>query len=176
MCPLSVSGCFQFSGLFVSDSLRPHESQHARPPCPSPTPGVYSVESVIPSSHLILCLPLLPLSTPPGIRVFFQWVSSAWGGQSIGTEKVEWGKKMCKVKVKSLGPVRLCDPVDCSLPGSSILGIFQTRILEWIAISFSIGFSRPRDWTQVSLIVGRRFTIWATREVRKKKVLFVIRL
>ena len=59
----------------------------------------------------------------------------------------------------------LCDPVDCSLPGSSVHGIFQAIVLEWIAISFSSGSSQPRDWTQVSCIVVRRFTIWATREV-----------
>ena len=58
----------------------------------------------------------------------------------------------------------LCDPVDCSLPGSSVHGIFQARVLEWIAISFSRGSSQPRDRTQVSCIAGRRFTIWATRE------------
>ena len=50
----------------------------------------------------------------------------------------------------------------CSLPGSSIHGIFQARVLEWVAISFSRGSSRPRDWTQVSCIAGRHFTIWAT--------------
>ena len=56
----------------------------------------------------------------------------------------------------------LCDPTDCSLPCSSI--IFQAGVLEWGAIPFPSGSSRPRDQTQVSLIVGRRFTIWATRE------------
>ena len=65
----------QFSRSLVSDSLRPHESQHARPPCPSPTPGVHSdstsIESVMPSNHLILCHPLLLLPPiPPSIRVF----------------------------------------------------------------------------------------------------------
>ena len=65
----------QFSRLVVSDSLRPQESQHARHPCPSPTPGIHSdstsIESVMPSSHLILCHPLLLLSPiPPSIRVF----------------------------------------------------------------------------------------------------------
>ena len=55
-------------------------------------------------------------------------------------------------------------PVDCGLPGSSSHGIFQARILEWVAISFSRGSSRPADWTWVSLIAGRLFTIWATRE------------
>ena len=51
----------------------------------------------------------------------------------------------------------LCDPTDCNLPGFSIHGIFQARILEWVAISFSRGSSRPRDRTQVSRIVGRCF-------------------
>ena len=59
----------------------------------------------------------------------------------------------------------LCDPIDCSLPGSSVHGIFQTIVLEWIAISFSRGSSQPRAWTQVSRIVDRYFTVWATREV-----------
>ena len=59
----------------------------------------------------------------------------------------------------------LCDRMDCSLPHSSVHGIFQARVLEWVAISFSRGSSRPRDQTQDSHIVGRHFTIWATREV-----------
>ena len=58
----------------------------------------------------------------------------------------------------------LCDPMDCSPPGSSVHGIFQARVLEWVAISFSRGSSQPRDWTRVSPTVGRRFTIWATKE------------
>jgi len=56
----------------------------------------------------------------------------------------------------------LCDPMDFSLPGSSVHGIFQVRVLEWVAISFFRGYSRPRDQTQVSRIVGRCFTVWAT--------------
>ena len=61
----------------------------------------------------------------------------------------------------------LCNPMDNSLPGSTIHGIFQARVLEWGAISYSRRSSQSRDWTQVSHmvgIVGRRFTIWATRE------------
>ena len=57
--------------------------------------------------------------------------------------------------------------MDCSLPGSSIHGIFQARILEWGAISFSRGSSWLRDWTLVSRMVGRRFTIWAKWEKRE---------
>ena len=59
----------------------------------------------------------------------------------------------------------LWDPMDCSLPGSSVPGILQAGILEWVAISFSRRSSQPRDRTWVSHIAGRRFTIWATREV-----------
>ena len=59
----------------------------------------------------------------------------------------------------------ICDPMDCSLPGSSVHGILQARILKWVAISFCRGSSQVRDRTQVSCFVGRRFTIWATREV-----------
>ena len=53
----------------------------------------------------------------------------------------------------------LCNPVDCSLPCSSVHGIFQARVLEWVAISFSRGSSQTRDQTWVSCIVGRHFTI-----------------
>ena len=59
----------------------------------------------------------------------------------------------------------LCDPRDCSLTGSSVRGIFQARVLEWVAIAFSRGSSWPRDRTEVSCIAGRCFTIWATREI-----------
>ena len=71
---MSISSV-QFSRSVVSNSLRPHESQHSRSPCPSPTPRVHSkpmsIESVMPSSHLILYCPLLLLPPlPPSIRVF----------------------------------------------------------------------------------------------------------
>ena len=68
--------------------------------------------------------------------------------------------------MKSLGRVRLCDPMDCNLPGFSVHGIFQARVLEWVAISFCRGSSWPRDQTQVSCIAGRRFTLWAIREAQ----------
>ena len=60
----------------------------------------------------------------------------------------------------------LCNPMDCILPGSSIHGIFQARVLEWVTISFSRGSSRPQDRTEVSRIAGRRFTVWDTREAK----------
>ena len=54
----------------------------------------------------------------------------------------------------------LCGPPYCAS------GILRARILEWLAISFSRGSSRPRDWTRVSHITGRFFTVWVTREAR----------
>ena len=67
----------------------------------------------------------------------------------------------------------LCDPTDCSLPGSSVHGIFQARILEWVAISFSRRSSQPRDWTQVSRIVGRCFLV-PGEDMEKKDALCLI--
>ena len=75
MCSTYFNASVQFSHSVVSDTLRPHESQHARPPCPSPTPRVHSnlltsIELVMSSSHLILCCPLFLLPPiPPSIRV-----------------------------------------------------------------------------------------------------------
>ena len=68
----------------------------------------------------------------------------------------------------------LCNPMGCSLPGSSVHGIFQTRMLEWIAIFFARGSSRPRNRTQVSRIAGRCFTIWATREVTILRTMLIL--
>ena len=58
------------------------------------------------------------------------------------------------------------DPMDCSLPGSSVHGILQARILEWVAIFFSRASFQPRDQTQVSFIPGRFLTICATRKIQ----------
>ena len=75
--------------------------------------------------------------------------------------------------------------MDCSMPGSSVHGILQARILGWVAMSFSRGFSWPRDQTWVSCFAGRHFTMWTTREaltpekvgveyfqIKKKNVIF----
>ena len=58
----------------------------------------------------------------------------------------------------------LCNPMPCSPPGSSVCETLQSKLLEWVAISFSRGSSQPRDWSGVSHITGRLFTDWATRE------------
>ena len=64
----------------------------------------------------------------------------------------------------------LCDPTDCSPPGSPVHGVLQARILEWVAIPFSRGSSRPRDRTWVSRIGGRFFVTQATREALNKVI------
>ena len=68
----------------------------------------------------------------------------------------------------------LSDPVNCSLPSSSVHGILQARILEWVAIPFSRGSSQPRDRTLVSCTAGRFFIIWATREIHISAYSFII--
>ena len=68
----------------------------------------------------------------------------------------------------------LCNPMDCSSPGSSAHGILQVRILEWVVIPFSRGSSQPRDWTWVSCIAGRFFTILSHQGSPFWSVLFSI--
>ena len=70
------------------------------------------------------------------------------------------------VKVTQLGP-NLCKPV-----GYTVHGIFQARILKWLAFPFSWGSSQPRDWTQVSHIAGGFFTRWATSEAQESWVAY----
>ena len=58
-------------------------------------------------------------------------------------------------------------PHGCSPPGSSVHGVLQAKVLEWAAMPSSRGSSQPQDWTQVSHIAGRFFTIWGTREAQE---------
>ena len=166
--PILASCCLehvQFSCSVKSDSLRPHELQHARPPCPSPTPGVHSnsrPSSQMPSSHLILCRPLLLLTPiPPSIRLFsnestlrMRWPKYWSFSFSIIPSKehpgpisfrIDWldllavqrtQEKVAAAKLLQSCPT-LCDPIDGSPPGSPVPGILQDRTLEWVAISFS---------------------------------------
>ena len=64
----------------------------------------------------------------------------------------------------------LCDPMDYSPLGSSVHGIPQARILEWVAFPFSRRSSQPRNWTRVSCNAGRFFTSWATREYQEVRI------
>ena len=114
----------QFSRSVVSDSLQPHESQHATHPCPSPIPGVYSNScpwsgDAIQPSHF-LSSPSPPAPNPSQRQGLFQWVNS-----------------LLLLLLSRFSHVRLCDPMEGSPPGSAVPGVLQARTLEWVAISFS---------------------------------------
>ena len=92
------------------------------------------------------------------------WKSSLWTGYNIClapslTTEYEWVSNWSRSVMSTL-----CNPMDCSPPSSSVHGIFQARILKWVAIPFSRGSSPSSDRIQGSCTVGRFFTVWATRE------------
>ena len=78
---------------------------------------------------------------------------------------IQWLLSLVVVVLVAQSCPTLCDPMDCSPPGSSVHGILQARILEWIAIPFSRGSFWPRDQTRVFFIAGRFFTVWATGKI-----------
>ena len=108
-------------------SLRPHRLQHAMLPCHSLSPGVFKFISI----ELMMPFNHLILCHPLLLPSIFP-----------------------SIRVFS-NDLALCNTVDCSPPGSSVHGIFQARILEWVAMLFSRGSSQPRDGTLVSCI-GRQ--------------------
>ena len=139
--PLGFRLCFssvQFSHSVMSDSLQPHESQHARPPCPLPTPGVHSESS--PSSQW--CHPAISSS----ITLFSFCFQSFPIGNTI-MSLPRWKRPKAEKLSATLSEAVLCavlslwDPLDCSPPGSSFDGIPEARILECVAISSSRGSS-----------------------------------
>ena len=72
-------------------------------------------------------------------------------------EKVELGRSVKTISIGCgavLSHVGLCNPIDGSLPGSSLHGILQARVLKWVAMPSSRGSFQPRGWTQVSHIAG----------------------
>ena len=105
----------------------------------------------------------------PYLDILFNIMSSFYMRSSSIVKLIDYDgilkhmKWKVKVLVAQLCPT-LCNPMDCSQTGSSVHGILQARILEWVAISFSRGSSWPKAQTQASYIAGRFFTIWATRE------------
>ena len=94
-----------------------------------------------------------------------------------GRKDFEWLIKEDNVWLISLCLVAqtcptLCDPMDCSPPGSSVHGILQARILKWVSMPSSRGSSQSRDQTQVSRIAGGFFTVRATRKAYLFSLLF----
>ena len=129
----------------------------------------------------ILCDPVY--CSPPGTSVhgilqarILEWVAISffrgsswpkdrtWVSRTTGRCFTLWATREAQESEVTQSCLTLCDPMDCSLAGFSVHGTFQARILEWVAISFSRGSSRPRDRTWVSRLLGSRFTLWATRE------------
>ena len=106
-------------------------------------------------------------SIPPGNhKFFFQVCESVCFVNTFYSVSVKGTQSKDTEVTQSC--LTLCSPVDCRPPGSSVHGISQARILEWVAISFSRQSFRPRDQTRVSLIAGRCFNLWATREAQSK--------
>ena len=103
-----------------------------------------------------------PLIDVLGFRIMSIWYLFS---KSIHQQRVyplHWSEVKKWNEVTQSCPT-LWDPMDCSLPGSSVHRIFQAKVLEWVAISFPRVSSQPRHWTWVSCMVGRCFTVWATR-------------
>ena len=122
----------------MSNSLWPHEPQHARPPCSSPTPRVHPMLNAVTS---VVFDSVRPYRQQP-TRLPHPWDSP---GKNTG---VGCHFLLQCMKVKSESEVAqscptLSDPMDCSLPGSSVHGIFQARVLEWGAIAFSESSPKP---------------------------------
>ena len=140
---------WKLSRSIVSDSLLPHGLEPTMDwslpwTVASSIHGIFQAKSTGVGCH---CL-LQPMTTEEFAKCdsrdfFFSFVSVCLVAQSCPT---------------------LCDLIDCSPPGSSVHGILQARILEWVAIPFSNGSSWPRNWTQVSCITDRFVTVWTTRK------------
>ena len=114
-------------------------------PLPSPWLGPHHLSLIISGmDNTVSSLPLINSSQSPALMIWgsldgnrgwcrWEWCHSSFGGGGLVA-------KPCPT---------ICDPMDYSPPGSSVPGISQARILEWVAISFSRGSSWPRDWTHV---------------------------
>ena len=110
-------------------------------------------------------------------RTRLKWLSSSSSNQNLSClfhvqKSTGWLKILFRNLSESESEATqscptICDAMNCSLSGSSVHGVFQARVLEWVAVPFSRGSSRPRDWTWVSCIAGKFFTIWAIRETDK---------
>ena len=172
----------QFSRSVVSDSLWPRELQHARPPCPSPTPRVHSnshlssrwchpaiSSSVVPFSS---CPQSLPASESFPVSQLFAWGGvittihywTSSPGQCNQIRKIngmhnrKWEDSFYScvhvwVCAKSLQLCLIpCDPMACSPSGSSVHGILQAGILEWAVMTFCMGSCQPRDQTHIFFV------------------------
>ena len=136
----------QFSHSVVSDSLQPRGLKHARPPCPSPTPGVYSNSCplpMLPSNHLILCRPLhlLPLIFP-SIRIFSMSQFFTSGGQTIG---VSASTSVLPMNTQDWSPLGWTGWI--SLQSKGLSRVFSNttvqKYLLWHSAFFIVQLQRP---------------------------------
>ena len=144
-----LSHSVQFSRSVVSNSLRPHESQHARPPCPSLTPGVH-----------------------PDSRPSSQWchpaISSSVVPFSFCPQSLPASESFPMSQLFAFSHVQLfVIPWTVACQASLSTGILHTRILEWVAMPSSGRSSQPKDRTQISRIAGGFFTDRATKEAQE---------
>ena len=123
---------------------------------PLPSPKLYSATAATKSlqSCPTLCDPID--GSPPGSP---HPRDSPGNNTGMGCHFLLQCMKVKSEREVAQSCLTLRDPTDCGLPGSSVHGIFQAIVLEWIAISFSRGFSPPRGRTRVSRIVDRCFTV-----------------
>ena len=112
------------------------------------------------------CFPSLDYCRQPamniGVHVSF-W-TKIFSGPIPRSEIAGSYGSSCVCVLSHFSCVGLCHPMDCSPPGSSVLGILQARTLEWVTMPSFRGSSPSRDQTWVFCIAGRRFALWATRE------------
>ena len=123
--------------------------------------GIFPTQGSNPS--LLHCRWILYRLSRQGSPRILEWVACPWLQGNFLTRELNWGLLKCRwilYQLSYLGSplvtqscLTLCDSMDCSLPGSSVRGILQARILEWVAIPFCRGSSQLRDQTQVSLLV-----------------------
>ena len=141
---------YQFSHSVVSDSLWPHESQHARPPCPSPTPGVHPDSR--PSSQW--CHPGISSWVVP----FSSWPQSFPASESFPMSQLfTWGGQRTGVSALAsflpFSRVQLCDVMDCSLPGRLLCPWDSPgKNTGMVTVSSSGGSFQPRDQMQISYV------------------------
>ena len=89
---------------------------------------------------------------------------SWWSWQILRKTRTSPPPNCCAVYLVTRWCLTLYEPMDCRLPVSSVMGVLQVRTLEWVARTSSRGSAQPRGQTQVSLIAGGFFTIWATKK------------
>ena len=109
------------------------------------SPGIHPLGGALEPIKIFLTMCVELLSNPVDYQSQVTWGPIPWGWVRVLVTQ-SW--------------TNLCDPRDCTQSGSSAHGILQARILERVAIPFFRGSSQPRDWTRLSCIADRIFTIW----------------